>query len=52
MFTIQSLRSALGLVQDLHSRAVADGDDLMQDKWQAEIVRLTDEIRLAEARAS
>ena len=40
MLTLQSLRSALSLTQDLHSRAVADGDQLMQDKWQAEIDRI------------
>ena len=45
MFSIQSLRSSLALVQDLHSRAVADGDELMQDKWQDEIDRITQAIR-------
>ena len=49
MFTIQTLRSSLSLVQDLHSRAVADGDELMQDKWQEEIDRLTQAIKVLQS---
>ena len=40
-FTIQTLRSALGVVQDLHTKAVANNDELMISKWGDEIARLT-----------
>ena len=43
-FTIPSLRSALAIAQDLHTKAIADNNETMIGKWQDEIDRLTSEL--------
>ena len=40
-FTLPTLRSALAICQDLHTKAVANADDTMIVKWQSEIDRIT-----------
>ena len=52
MFTVQSLRSALIIAQDLHSRALSEGDDLMTDKWAAEMARINRDLKIAKDKAS
>ena len=52
MFTVQTLRSALAIAQNLHLRAIADSDDTMTIKWQAEIDRISSDLRIAKEKAS
>ena len=52
MFTIQSLRSALSIAQDLHSRAIANDDSTMVDKWQSEIDRISRDLAIAKSKVS
>ena len=51
MFTIQTLRSALAICQNLHLRAISESDDTMIVKWQAEIDRITRDIEIAKDKA-
>lgn len=51
MLTVQSLRSALIIAQDLHSRALSEGDELMTDKWSAEMERISRELEAAKRRS-
>lgn len=50
-FTVQTLKSALAIAQNLHIRAIADSDDTMADKWQAEIDRISLDLKVAKAKA-
>ena len=51
MFTLPTLRSALAICQNLHLRAIAESDDTMIVKWQAEIERITRDIEIAKDKA-
>ena len=44
-FSLPTLRSALAICQDLHTRAISEGDETMIVKWQAEIDRITTDIQ-------
>ena len=50
-FTIPTLRSALAISQDMHTRAIADNNETMIGKWQAEIDRLQGELDRLKAKA-
>lgn len=52
MFTVQSLRSALIIAQDLHSRALSEGDETMTEKWSAEMARISRDLEIAKSKAS
>ena len=52
MFTVQALRSALSIAQDLHSRALSDGNDTMTTKWESEIDRISRELEVAKRKAA
>ena len=49
-FTVQTLKSALAIAQDLHTSATARGDDTMVGKWQAEINRISIDLNVAKTR--
>tara|TARA_B110000858_G_scaffold67822_1_gene78798 strand:+ start:188 stop:355 length:168 start_codon:yes stop_codon:yes gene_type:complete len=49
-FTVQTLKSALAIAQNLHIQAIANDDDLMAGKWQAEIDRISVDLRVAKDR--
>jgi hypothetical protein len=52
MFTVQSLKSALIIAQDLHSRALSNGDDTMTTKWSEEMARISRDLEIAKRKAS
>ena len=52
MFTVQSLRSALIIAQDLHSRALSEGNDTMINKWSDEMARISSDLEVAKRKAA
>lgn len=52
MFTVQALRSALTIAQDLHSRALSEGNDIMTTKWESEMDRISRDLEIAKRKAA